>query len=335
MAKTYTQLRDSVRQVIVLGKQRAEQAVEREKVRTCWQVGNLILEHILLNKKRGKYGAEVLKRLARDLKVGIRELRYMVEFARTYPKLHTSAVLSWAHYKVLLGVNDKQAREEISARAVKGDWSVAKLRAEMKKLKTNGAYSAGRLENAGYLRSASGLKGVTVLGEEPEFLEEPRRLKPGRREIIKATEVPDQGKLVYDLGFSNYYRPKRLTFKKIPKEECYFYDAYVVRVVDGDTLWVTVDLSYGFRTLQKLRLRALNAPELNRKAGQLAKKYLQRKLKTGTQILIRTVKSDKFDRYLADVWFQSSTQAKKNTTSADYIYLNAQLVQKGHASVVS
>ena len=72
---SYSTLLERVRQAIARGKERALDAVERELVRTKWEVGKLILEHILLNRKRAKYGEEVLKRLARDLGTSITELK--------------------------------------------------------------------------------------------------------------------------------------------------------------------------------------------------------------------------------------------------------------------
>ncbi|MDP3920756.1 MAG: DUF1016 N-terminal domain-containing protein [Candidatus Omnitrophota bacterium] len=95
--QTYSSLRSAVRKAIALGKERAVRAVEREKVRASWDVGKLIVEHILLNKDRAEYGEAVIARLGQDIGVSDRELRYMVEFGRAYPIRPPAADVSRAH----------------------------------------------------------------------------------------------------------------------------------------------------------------------------------------------------------------------------------------------
>ena len=113
----YTALRNRVREALRLGRERAERAVEQEKVRTSWEIGKLINEHILLNKARADYGKQVLKRLSHDLEISERELHYMAEFAKTYPILRTSAKLTWGDYEALLRINDDK-----KIKAGSGSW---------------------------------------------------------------------------------------------------------------------------------------------------------------------------------------------------------------------
>jgi endonuclease YncB( thermonuclease family) len=87
----------------------------------------------------------------------------------------------------------------------------------------------------------------------------------------------------------------------------YEYKAKVERVVDGDTLDVQVDL--GFFITHKVRVRMLgyNARELhsgNFETTLLAKKDMEAfmaLLPVGLECLIRTHKTDKYGRYLAQV----------------------------------
>ena len=62
---SYPVLLRRVRLAFAEGRERAADAVEREKVRTCWETGKLILEHILLNEKRADYGKQVIKKTCR------------------------------------------------------------------------------------------------------------------------------------------------------------------------------------------------------------------------------------------------------------------------------
>jgi micrococcal nuclease len=105
------------------------------------------------------------------------------------------------------------------------------------------------------------------------------------------------------------------------------YEAYVYRVLDGDTIEAVVDLGFGFTTTQVLRLRGIDAPELTTRDGMLAKEYLESViarsvgenvtehamcegmpgtpcpgLAGSSRVLVRSVKSDKYDRYLIDLY---------------------------------
>ena len=115
-----------------------------------------------------------------------------------------------------------------------------------------------------------------------------------------------------------------------PESLLYTYRADVVSVLDGDTLKVSIPLGFGFTIVQKLRLRGLDAPEIESAEGKEAKEFLEEMLnaansvergadsKTNVRVLIRTVKSDKYDRYLADVWI-------------DEQYINQALLDEGLA----
>ncbi|MDP3920339.1 MAG: DUF1016 N-terminal domain-containing protein [Candidatus Omnitrophota bacterium] len=300
--KSYNSLRQAVRQAIRLGRTRAEAAVEQEKVRTSWEVGRLILTHVLEHQGRGEYGEAVIRRLGHDLVISIRELQYMVEFARTYPNVRPAAHLSWSHYQALLRINDPNKRKALALEASQKGWTRKRLRS---------AIGRGK-EAAGSAFTAHAMMVPTQPG------------KPGTYRILEAKAGPYKGQFVYDLGFSNYYRPARALRRpkaKPPEQDLFTYKAFVTAVIDGDTLWASIDLGFGFTTKQKLRLRALDAPELGSKPGRLAKNYLARKLKPATPVIIKTTKSDKFDRYLADIWHEGE-------------HLNKTLVAKGYARVV-
>ena len=120
----YVILRDRVREALRLGRRRAEEAVEHEKVRTSWEIGKLINEHILLNRNRANYGEQVVKKLSADLGISNTELKYMREFVRTYPQIgRVPGQLNWSQVQIILGINDDEARTAFAARAAKEKWS--------------------------------------------------------------------------------------------------------------------------------------------------------------------------------------------------------------------
>lgn len=92
----------------------------------------------------------------------------------------------------------------------------------------------------------------------------------------------------------------------------YEYRATVIRVIDGDTLEVDIDL--GFKTTlkkEKLRLLGIDTSELRssdpeeREHAQKAKAFVQSLLPIGKEVILHTKKDrkGKYGRYLATVMF--------------------------------
>jgi micrococcal nuclease len=102
----------------------------------------------------------------------------------------------------------------------------------------------------------------------------------------------------------------------------YEYNARLIRIVDGDTVWLRVDL--GFRTWieSDFRLHGINAPEVHgatREAGLAAAAYLRERL-TGKVLRIESKGLDKYGRWLAII------HADGNELS-----INRLLMDAGHA----
>lgn len=108
----------------------------------------------------------------------------------------------------------------------------------------------------------------------------------------------------------------------------YTYKAAVVRIVDGDTIIVDIDLGFGvWLREQSVRLAKINAPEIRgatREAGLVAKDFLS-KLILNKWVQIRTEKGDdKYGRWLATVLIEED----KNL-----IDINSKMVADGHAKI--
>jgi micrococcal nuclease len=83
----------------------------------------------------------------------------------------------------------------------------------------------------------------------------------------------------------------------------YEYRAQLIRVVDGDTVWLDVDLGFDVRRKDSFRLYGINTPEMNTAEGVTAKARLEELLKPGG-ITVTTEKDrrEKYGRYLATLW---------------------------------
>ena len=110
----------------------------------------------------------------------------------------------------------------------------------------------------------------------------------------------------------------------------YSYRAYVERVIDGDTLWLDVDCGFQVWTRQKVRLRGIDTPELLTKEGQEAKAFVASALSENTSVAITTTKPDKYDRYLADLFYLPGIGKAEDALRNGW-FLNGELLKKGYA----
>jgi len=107
----------------------------------------------------------------------------------------------------------------------------------------------------------------------------------------------------------------------------YIYHGNVIRVIDGDTIEVLVELGFNISTKIKFRLNGIDAPEKTSKIQEIkqaafaATAYLQKAIE-GKAVLIKSYKPDKYGRYLADVFLPNSL-----------ITINEELVHNGHAKI--
>lgn len=94
----------------------------------------------------------------------------------------------------------------------------------------------------------------------------------------------------------------------------YFYKVEVLRVVDGDTVDVMIDLGFRVWVKNRLRLWGIDAPETRtrdldeKRLGLETKAYLEEQLVTaegdGREIRIESKGLDKYGRSLAVIWVQ-------------------------------
>lgn len=82
----------------------------------------------------------------------------------------------------------------------------------------------------------------------------------------------------------------------------YEYKAVIVRVIDGDTVDIDIDLGFRITTRQRVRLAGINAPEMSAEGGVESKTALIGMLMPTTPVTVTSEKpggGDKYGRYLA------------------------------------
>lgn len=107
-------------------------------------------------------------------------------------------------------------------------------------------------------------------------------------------------------------------------DHLYHYRAEISRVVDGDTVEVSLDLGfYTWRKAETLRLARIDAPEARgetKAAGDASTAFLKGILAACSTVIVETIKDqrDSFRRYIAELW-------------CDGRNVNDLLVANGHA----
>lgn len=127
--ETYSSIRNSI--IAAQGKVYA--AVNSAMVNAYWEIGEQIYRACGEN-DRAEYGKNLLQYISDRLTVEfgkgytVRNLRNMRQFYLMFPIRHTLCTeLSWSHYRVLMRISDKTARDFYTEECAKAAWSVRQL----------------------------------------------------------------------------------------------------------------------------------------------------------------------------------------------------------------
>ena len=123
-----------IREVLVTARRTAYKAVNFAMVTAYWNVGRLIVEDEQKGNIRAEYGKAVLadlsKRLTDEFGKGFdeRELRRIRQFYLVFPKWDAlRPELTWTHYRLLIRVQNEQARLWYMNEAAEQTWSSRQL----------------------------------------------------------------------------------------------------------------------------------------------------------------------------------------------------------------
>ena len=125
--------------IIESSREASYQAVNTTLVQRNWLLGYRIVCEELQGEKRAEYGTETIKKLSKELTkdygkgFDYSSLYKFVRFYKLFPNILDSTspksvpMLSWTHYRVLLQVNDSEARDWYATEAATQNWSVKTL----------------------------------------------------------------------------------------------------------------------------------------------------------------------------------------------------------------
>ncbi len=128
------QLLSNIRDILLSARHTAYKAVNFAMVTAYWNIGKLIVEDEQKGNTRAEYGKAVLEELSIKLTeefgkgFGVRELRKIRQFFLMFPIRDTlRPELTWSHYRLLIRVQDEQARQWYMNEAAEQAWSSRQL----------------------------------------------------------------------------------------------------------------------------------------------------------------------------------------------------------------
>ena len=324
----YPKLLRSIKKEIAQG----QLAVRKQQALTYWKVGRLISRQLLRNKERAEYGVQLFKKLVQDLGVDKNTLHQSVGFYRKFPIVSARVQLDWTHYRELISVEDKSLRRKLENKATRQKLTTRQLKEEINKEKPvtiivpqvyKFPVQRGQLYTYKIVKSPAGsvqpIEGYVIVDCGFSAM----KLHPQGSASLKP------GDIVQSIKKDSYYELRASTAS--PKD-LYTFKAYLERIVDGDTIWVTVDLGFYMILHQKLRFRHINVPELSTSQGRKAKKFIESRLKPLDFVVIKTYSSDKYDRYLVDVFYLAG-EKDESVVAKQGTLLNKELIEEGLAEV--
>ena len=123
--------------------------------------------------------------------------------------------------------------------------------------------------------------------------------------------------------------------KKLPRPKGgpFVYRAETLRVVDGDTILVRLDLGFEVWKKEYIRFAKIDAPPIKEDGGEEAFAYVRDQLAKARVVVISTNKADVHGRYIGDIMYSTNERDGWEKVFASGKYLNQELLDKGLARV--
>ena len=124
---------NEIKNILISARNKVYKTANFAMVEAYWNIGKSIIEEQGGNEK-AEYGAGLLKELSKQMTEDfgkgftVTNLKYMRQFYLMFPNGHALRdELSWTHYRLLIKVENDNAREFYMQEAVKSQWSTRQL----------------------------------------------------------------------------------------------------------------------------------------------------------------------------------------------------------------
>lgn len=348
--KTYDKLFNSIADVYDTAMKDVAGAVDAILKKAYWEIGKIIVENEQKGDLHAAYGDHLLEKISEDFTqsgrkgFSVTNLRNMRQVYGTFPIHQLTDELTWTHFVELSSIKDKKDRQAYTKKAIEKKWTVEELQQTLYQDQVKTIL----LEDQTQKSKTAPSKDITI----------PRLA--AKRGVLNTYQIVElksrkEKSLVVDLGFRCYRDlPPELKLKKDdiaritgsdklkfsaealpknltqPRSVLFTYQAYLEKIIDGDTIKASMPLGFNVFKTQKMRLRKINAPEIDTKAGLLAKNFVENTLNSCEFFIIKTYSTDIYDRYLVDIFYLPGC-LDPHQVAAEGIYLNQELINQGLA----
>lgn len=122
-----------IKEILATARNRVYHTANSAMVKAYWEIGKSIVEK-QGGETKAEYGTKLLRELSKQMTTDfgkgftVTNLSYMRQFYLTFPNYHALRdELSWTHYRLLMRVENKNARRFYIEEAIKSNWSTRQL----------------------------------------------------------------------------------------------------------------------------------------------------------------------------------------------------------------
>nr|WP_314840124.1 PDDEXK nuclease domain-containing protein [uncultured Flavobacterium sp.] len=133
-----------IKQILIAARQQSYRAINLAMIEAYWKIGQKIVVQEQNGKEKANYGEAVLKELSKNLSAEFGKgfssanLRNFRQFYLTYPDEQICytlcSKLSWSHNRLIMRINNLEARQYYLTEAYQENWSVRTLERNIKTL---------------------------------------------------------------------------------------------------------------------------------------------------------------------------------------------------------
>lgn len=127
------QFYEQIKRILLEARNKVYQTANFAMVEAYWNIGKSIVEQ-QDGYEKAEYGSRLIAELSKQMTVDFGKgftptnLKYMRQFYLTFPNSHALRdELSWTHYRLLMRVENENAREFYTEEAIKSNWSTRQL----------------------------------------------------------------------------------------------------------------------------------------------------------------------------------------------------------------
>nr|WP_309759316.1 PDDEXK nuclease domain-containing protein [Flavobacterium sp.] len=182
-----------IKQILITARQQSYRAINLAMIEAYWKIGQKIVVQEQNGKEKANYGEAVLKELSKNLSAEFGKgfssanLRNFRQFYLTYPHEQicytVCSKLSWSHNRLIMRIDNLEARQFYLTEASQENWSVRTLERNIKTFYYNRLLSSKTISNSEVNETKVNIKDFIKDPYVFEFLDIPEPKSHSEQEV--------------------------------------------------------------------------------------------------------------------------------------------------------